>query len=109
VKSVVFCVLMGLAGLGCTALDRAEIADDIAWFTGAPSSGVGDILTEIGKDIAVQGGDPIGTSGYIAGLLATIAGGYVARRLWKKRRAAQAPAAIIEALKEPESGEDIDE
>lgn len=102
------CLVVALPA--CTELDRAGIAKDVAWYTGASDDSVPTIIGEIGKDLVEKGGDPIGTGGYVAGLLATIVGGYVARRLWKKRRAAAgAPDAILKAMEEEDDGEEIDE
>lgn len=63
----------------CSAFERADILKDAADFSGAPSAAVGDVATEIGKDILTSG-SPTSILVYVGGLLGVIVTGWFGRK-----------------------------
>lgn len=77
-------IALGL--VGCTALDRQGIVNDVGKYSGAPaepdgSYKPGKVATEVGKDVLDQVSTPYGLAIYVGGLLTVIAAGWVKRRV----------------------------
>lgn len=84
-KHALYALMLAGALTGCSPLERADIVKDVAAYNGSADTDPAAVAVGTALKAAEKAANPLELIAYIAGLLATVAAGWVGRK-WVLRK-----------------------